>query len=312
MPNAPMITADCFPTPDLARRDPAQEQRVKQFAEEQARFAEAIRVRVGKDWRSHSQPRRVAILRHLLRTVTEWRYNLACAAPGRLGAGIPLDAERFRTPIRDGQPRIDRLGYSGRLRLGAQWDDTSRTYVGGETTPAHDIMLRYGQAAHARMDAAGAGDVLVNVVTLPNGRQLHGTMFVRGEQAQQIAAELTARVAARGQDASRMETGGDPVYLVTTEHEAREVMVSSALYLLACNKALEPEHALSFVQRARYLLVEAPQTYKGSDASTRVLVVAIGAILTGRALTLEQDMDLRCLVHGQTGSTEMPADTVLR
>jgi len=305
-----MITVDSFPTPDLALRDPAQEQRVRRFAEQQARFAEAIRVRIGADWQNHSQPRRVALLRHTIRIITEWRYNLASEAPGRLGEGIPLDAERFRTRIHDGQPRIDRLGYNGRLRHGARWDEATRTYVGGETTPAHEIMWWYGQVARDRMDAAGAGDVLVNQVTLPNGRTIDGTRLVRGARAQQIAAELAARVAARGRDASRMETGGDPVYLVTADHDAREVMVSSALYLLASNKALEPDHALSFVQRARYLLVEAPEMYKGSDASVRVLVVAIGAILTGRALTLEQDMDLRCLVGGQAAATEMPADAV--
>ncbi len=307
-----MITAVCFPTPDLALRDPAQEQRVRQFAEQQATFAETIRVRVGADWRNLSPSRRVEALRYTLRMTTEWRYNLAAESPGRLGAGAPLDAARFRTRIRDGQPRIDRLGYSGRLRVGARWDETTRTYVGGDTTPAHEIMLRYGKAAHDRMDKAGAGDVLVNPVVLPTGRTVDGTRLVRGEQAQQIAADLVARVAARGRDASRMETGGDPVYVVTADEHNRALMVNHALALLAADKSLDPEHALPAIQAARFLLVEGPQMYKGSDATVRVLVVAIGAILTGRALILEQDMDLRCLVHGQAAATVMPSDTVLR
>ncbi|WET79250.1 hypothetical protein P3102_35365 [Amycolatopsis sp. QT-25] len=306
-----MITADSFPTPHLALRDPAQEQRVRQFAQQQAKFAEAIRVRVGADWRELSQPQRIETLRRTRRIITEWRYGLAAAAPGRLGAGNPLDPERFRTRIRDGQPRIDRLGYSGRLRLGAQWDEATRTYVGGETTPAHEIMLRYGQAAHERMDAAGAGDVLVNQVTLPNGRTLDGTRLMRGEQAQRIAAELVARCAARGRDVSRMETGGDPVYLVTADEHARALMVNHALALLAADRSLDPDHALPAVQAACYLLTEGPEMYKGADASTRVPVVAIGAILTGRALILEQDMDLRCLVYGQSAATVMPADLKL-
>ncbi|HET6286316.1 MAG TPA: hypothetical protein VFG15_06160 [Amycolatopsis sp.] len=307
-----MITPECFPTPHLALRDPAQEHRVKQFAEEQARFAEAIRVRIGADWRDLSPSRRVEALRYTLRMATEWRYSLAAESPGRLGVGIPLDVERFRTRIRDGQPRIDRIGYSGRLRLGARWDEATRTYVGGESTPAHEIMLRYGQAAHERMDAAGAGDVLTNLVTLPNGRQVEGTTLMRGEQAQRIAAELVARVAARGQDASRMETGGDPVYLATADEHARALMVNHALALLAADTSLDPDHALPAIQAARYLLVEAPQMYKGHDACLRPQIVGIGAILTGRALILEQDMDLRCLVYGQAAATEMPADSVLR
>lgn len=306
-----MITAECFPTPDLALRG-AQEQRVRQFAEKQATFAESTRLRLGADWRDLTPPKRVALLRRTLRIITEWRYSLASTGDGRLGTGIPLDLERFRTKILPGQPRIDRLGHNGRLRLGARWDEATRTYVGGATTPAYEIMLRYGQAAHERMDAAGAGDVLVNPVTLPSGRQVDGTTLVRGEQAQKVAAELTARVAARGLDASRMETGGDPVYLVTADRDTRTLMLNSALYLLAEDKSLDPDHALPAVQKSRYLFVEGPETYKGSDASIRVLVVMIGAILTGRALILEQDMDLRCLVYGQAAATEMPADSVLR
>lgn len=304
-----MITADSFPTPDLALRDPHQEQRVRAFAQRQAAFAESTRVHLGAVWRDLTRPQRIELLRRRIKITTEWRYSLASNAPGRLGTGIPADAERFRTKIENGQPRIDRIGYSGRLRHGARWDEATLTYVGGETTLAHEIMLRYGQAAHARMDAAGAGDVLINPVVLPNGRRVDGTQLVRGEQAQRIAAELTDRVAARGLDASRMETGGDPVYLVTADRDTRALMVNHALYLLAEDKALDPEHALPAVQAARYLLVEAPQMYKGSDASIRVLVVAIGAVLTGRALTLEQDMDLRCLVYGQAAATVMPADT---
>lgn len=41
------------------------------------------------------------------------------------------------------------------------------------------------------------------------------------------------------------------------------------------------------------------------------MVVVLGAVLTRRALRLEQDMDLRCLVGGQAAATEMPADTTL-
>lgn len=251
-----MITADCFPTPDLALRDPAQEARVRRFAEDQAVFAESIRVRLDAVWRQLTPPERVTLLRRTYRAVREWRYTLAADAPGRLGAGIPLDAQRFRTTIQEGRPRIDRLGYSGRLRHGARWDEATRTYVGGESTPAHEIMLRYGHAAHDRMDAARSGDVLVNPVVLPSGRQVEGTRLVRSERARQSAAELAAHVGAHGRDASRMETGGDPVYLVTADRDARALMVNHALYLLADDTSLDPERALPAVQAARYLLVE--------------------------------------------------------
>ncbi|ONI88121.1 hypothetical protein ALI22I_20500 [Saccharothrix sp. ALI-22-I] len=309
-----MITADSFPTPHLALRDPAQERQVLTFAHEQAAIAESLRRRLAPDWRRRTPPERVALLRRTCRIITEWRYNLAASAPGRLGAGIPLDAERFRTKIKPGQPRIDRLGYSGRLRTHTEdnplvWDPDTHLYVGGESTPAHEIMLRYGQDAHERMDTAGAGDVLVNRVVLPSGRTLDGTTLVRGEEAQRIAAALVARVAARGRDASRMETGDYPVYLVTADPAARALMLDAALNLFAADQSLDPDHALPAVQAGRYLLVEAPEYYKGADASIRVLVVVVGALLTGRAMLLEQDMDLRCLVGGQDAATEMPADT---
>lgn len=305
-----MITAGSFPTPHLALRDPDQEQDVRAFAERQAQIAEFTRRRLAHDWHRLNRGQRVQRLRQTYTALTEWRYNVAAESPDRLGVGIPKDAERFRTAIQPGHPRIDRVGYLGRLRLGATWDEASRIYVGGAPTPAHDIMLHYGEAAHDRIDAEGVGDSLTNRVVLSDGREVDGTTLVRGPSARVFAAALVRRVESRGRDASRMETGGDGVYLVTADDTARSIMLTDALYHLADDDALNPQDALRHVQAARYLLVEAPQTYKGSDAVIRVLLVAVGSMLLRRPLVLEQDMDLRCLVGGQAAATEMPADTI--
>ncbi|ROP36301.1 hypothetical protein [Saccharothrix texasensis] len=306
-----MITATSFPTPDLARRDPGQDLRVQVFAELQADRAESVRLDLARDWHRLTRLQRVEQLRRTYDALIDWRYHLAAAAPGRLGAGIPMVAERFRTAITRDEPRIDRVGYLGRLRHGATWDEHSRTYVGGTSTPAHEIMLHYGRVAHARMDAAPVDDVLVNRIVLPDGREVLGTTLARGFRATVLAADLVRRVAASGRDASRMETGGDGVYLVTAGPDVRATLETAALYLLADDDALTPDGALPAIQAARYLLVHAPRTYKGSDAVIRVLLVAVGSMLLRRQLVLEHDMDLRCLVGDQASATAMPADTRL-
>ncbi|WP_367128345.1 hypothetical protein [Saccharothrix sp. HUAS TT1] len=307
-----MITAASFPTPHLALRDPDQEQRVREFAERQAAMADLTRLRLADGWYRLNRAQRVDLLHRTYDSlIDEWRYGLAAQAPGRLGAGIPLDAERFRTRIAPDQPRIDRVGYVGRLRLGARWDESSRTYIRGTSTLAHEIMLRYGHSAQARMYAEGVGDVLVDRVVLPDGREVFGTRLVRGEEAQRIAASLVARVAARGGDTSEMETGGDPVYVVTADEIARTSMLVAALHELADDDALDPDVALRAVRSARYLLVHSPRTYKGSDACIRVLLVAVGSMLLRRQLVLDHDMDLRCLVLGQQAATALPADTIV-
>ena len=58
----------------------------------------------------------------------------------RLGQGIAHNAERFRTPI-GANTNFDRLGVTGRLRDGAQWDPATRTYAGGLSTPAYEAMF---------------------------------------------------------------------------------------------------------------------------------------------------------------------------
>jgi hypothetical protein len=281
-----VITAASFPTPDLAVRscDPAELDRVRAFAVAQAAAAEAARRRLesGVD---------VAALRAVHADLIRWRHELASRAPGRLGQGLPLDASRFVTSLADGGPNYDRLGYLGRLRHGASWDPSTRTFRGGVETPAHRIMLHYGRAVHERFAREdNAGDVLLNPVVLPDGRVITGNRLVRGAAAARIGEELVARLARRGRDTSQVETGGDPCYAVTADDSARELMFASALDLLVDKGDWSA---------AQYLLFQSPRTKKGSDAVTRVFLVAVGSVLLEHPPVLDQDVDLRCAVLGQ-------------
>ncbi|MFD4904182.1 hypothetical protein [Kitasatospora purpeofusca] len=296
-----MITASHFPTSSLALRctDPDRQARVRAFASEQAAAATDTAARIVSLWAQAGTPQhRISALHEVHTELIAWRHRLALAAAGRLGQGIAYDPERFRTPIA-GSTNFDRLGTVGRFRDGSRWDAATRTYTGGVPTPASEAMTRYGRAALERFAAeAPDRDELQNWITLPDGTRLAGNRILRGTAARAAAEELAARVAARGLDTSRMETGGDPIYTATPDPAHSAVLHRQALTLLA-----GPGPTLQDYLLARYLMFQAPQTKKGSDAVTRVFAVAVGAVLFGdRAPALPEDIDLRCYVLGQAAT----------
>ena len=293
-----MITAASFPTPALSLRscDPAELRRVHAFAAEQAAAAEAARSRLAASLD-------LASLRAVHADLVQWRHRLALAAPGRIGQGLPLDATHFVMSLVDGGRNYDRIGYIGRLRHGSAWDPLTRTYRGGAETPAYRLMLRYGQAVHDRFALEhNSGDVLHNTVTLPDGQTLIGNHLVRGAAAAIISDALVARLSHRGRDTSQIETGGQPCYAVSADDSARALMFDAALTLLATDRSL------CSWQTARYLLYQSPQTKKGSDAVTRVFLVAVGSVLFGHPPVLDQDVDLRCAILGQPAAAVLPSD----
>ncbi|EWM14603.1 hypothetical protein [Kutzneria sp. 744] len=310
-----MISPDNFPTPALALRsaDPVEIDRVTSFAHEQAEAAEALRLQLlAADWPHLPLHRRMVMLRAGHATLTQWRYGLARRAPGRIGVGIPLDADRFRLSMRDAGPNFDRLGYTGRLRAGARWDAASKTYQGGQNTPASRTILSYGNAALHRFNAEAPGsELLQNVVVLPGGMRVNGNRLVRGESAARIATYLVRRIVMRGHDASRIEIGGNPVYAITTADDDADVLHAEALRQLGEATELSYDRRIDAWQAARYLLYQSPRTKKGSDAVTRAFLVAVGAVLFDQAPTLDHDVDLRCMVLGQPAATTMPADAQL-
>lgn len=311
-----MITADSFPTPHLALRtnDPATLARVGSFADLQAAAAEDVRRRLfDADLPNRPFHEVLGELRAVFSALTQWRHQLAHAAPGRLGVGIAPDTAHYLMSHREGGESYDRLGYTGRLRCGATWDLDTRTFVGGEETPASAIITRYGCAALARFEVEAPNDTLQNLVRLPDGREFTGNRLVRGDTAGRIAEKLKARVAGRGCDTTQFETGGNPVYAVTAYPEDADIVHGVALFHLAgaFNPSLLRDERITAWQESRYLLYQGRQTKKGSDAVIRVFLVAVGAVLFGQPPVMEQDVDLRCMVLGQDAATEMPADEVL-
>jgi hypothetical protein len=305
-----MISAASFPTPDLALRtaDPDELHRVTRFADHQAAAATAaLPVLAGELRAARSRDERVAAFTRTHEALVRWRAELAHATTRRLGTGLEHDARRFTMTIRDGGANYDRLGYIGRLRENPSWDEETRTYRGGLVTPAHLIMLRYGRLALDRFTTEEHdGDTLRNPVTLPDGERITGNTLVRGAAARDIAACLVARIKQRGLDATRIETGGEPLlYVVTAADADRDRMFRVAMTALA-----DADHGDIGVWRAvRYLLYQAPVTKKGSDAVTRTFLVTVGTLLLGEPPVLEHDADLRCIVAGQAAASESPASS---
>ncbi|MFF2543147.1 hypothetical protein ACFVUY_11360 [Kitasatospora sp. NPDC058063] len=299
MPTA-RITPGDFPTSPLALRfaDPAGQAAARAFAAEQAEAATEAAGRLARMWESAAdRPARAAALATVHARLVDWRYRLAVTMGPPPGiAGTAFNPERFRTPIREGDTNYDRLGEVGRLREGARWNRTTRTFTGGRATPAWEAMLRYGRLAEQRFAAEGVtGDILQNRVLLPDGRRIAGNRLLRGEAARRTDAELVARYAARGLDTSWIESGGTPIYTATPAPRDGAVLHAAALDLLARPRLTTEDYLL-----ARYLLFQAPRTKKGSDAVTRTFVVAVGAVaLPGTAPALPEDIDLRSYVLGQ-------------
>lgn len=296
------ITAADFPTPDLALRthDADELARVRAFAGEQARAATAALPALVTGLRTaRSRRARVNAMTNVYWSLVRWRADLARRGTEQLGTGLPHDARRFAMPLRDGGPNYDRIGYVGRLREDSVWDPVTRTYRGGRVTPAHRVVLHYGAVATRRFATEEHdGDTLWNRVTLPDGTTIVGNSLVRGAAARLVAADLLARIASRGEDPTRVETGGDPMYVVTAGDQSRARMFHHAMTVLADTKAGD---ACAW-RSARYLLYQAPMTKRGSDSVTRVFLVAVGTVLLGHPPALEQDVDLRCIVSGQVAN----------
>ncbi|GAA1281653.1 hypothetical protein [Saccharothrix xinjiangensis] len=311
MPTTTAITADSFPTPALAVRssDPARRAKVAAFAEVQAQAAEQLRVLLDQDLRDMAHPLvRIERLRVAYAQAHAWRYSLALGGPDARGSGTVLEARRVLLSLERGGDNMDRLGYVGRHREGAQWDPERQQYVGGTPTPAHDVLAHYGRLALARFDREGVtGDVLRTVVRAPSGAEIRGNKLIRGRTAARITQVLADRLAARGHDVSRMETGGDPIYAVTGSTTSRGLCWTTGMAVLG---AAEPGDAAAW-RTAAYLLYQGIGYKRGTDAILRVFLVAAGAVLLGEAPVLPHDLDLRCMVLGQEQATEMDGDTAL-
>lgn len=297
------ITAEHFPTPGLALRsnDVGVQSRVRGFAGLQVAAAGRVRGELlAGGWQGVGSGERVELLRGVYQRLVWWRYGIAAA---RVGAGSRHTAEHFVRPIGAGDTNYDRLGTVGRLREGATWDSSARTWVGGRETPASRVMVEMGELACARFDReAPDGNVVQNWVHLRGtGKRVRGNRLVRGVVARAVAEELLGRQRRRGNPVEGFDVGGELIYAATARQPTRARLHQAALEVLAdadgdgCSWRAWCE--------AVYLLCQAPLTKKGSDAVNRTFAVGVGAVILGEPPRLVHDIDLRAMVLGQDAFT---------
>ncbi|MEU7184100.1 MULTISPECIES: hypothetical protein [Streptomyces] len=113
-----------------------------------------------------------------------------------------------------------------------------------------------------------------------------------------VAAEMVARIAARGGDTSRIITTGHLIYMASPPQTDSQAIFHHAMTLLAQDHAT-PATALSAWLRAAYLLYQAPRTKRGSDATTRTFLIAAGTYLLHQPPVLLHDVDLHACVRPQ-------------
>jgi hypothetical protein len=290
------ITAGHFPTPHRALRGGVDRARVCAFADLSAVAANAVHTELVANWSPDDTTRRAHAITTAYAHAQRWRAELA---PGddALRASSSTTTERFTIPITDDEPNCDRFGHCGRFRVGSTFDPATGLYIGGTSTPASRIAHRYGQLIEARfaVDLAGA-EILDNPVRLPDGDIVVGNRLTRGAAAEMTAQHLAARVAARGIDATTMETGPRGYYAITATENSRARIRAAAFAFAADRRSMT---TLDWWTLA-YLLYQAPERKKGSDAVHRVFLAAVGALLCERIPVLRHDIDLWCMTAGQT------------
>ncbi|MFE2104560.1 hypothetical protein ACFXAF_01600 [Kitasatospora sp. NPDC059463] len=321
-PAPTLITAECFPTPDVVLRsnEPTAQRIVREFADRQAEAALSLhRMLTEVLPTARDISARATAFSTAFEAAEDWRYRTAVANPHPSGRYDAASAEQFRTPITDDNPNLFRIGEHERFRDGATWDPATRTYLGGAETPASRTMRRIAALITERFTQWPGVDVVCNRVTLPDGhgQAAHGMRLLRGSAAHNAAAVMVARVAARGGDTSRIVTDGQLVYSASSPETDRRAIFRSAMTLLAQDHRT-PAAALTAWLQAAYLLYQAPRTKRGSDAATRTFLIAAGTHLLSRPPVLLHDVDLRAYVQpqdhfmtelraAQTGVQRMPS-----
>lgn len=180
------------------------------------------------------------------------------------------------------------------MRAGSAWSDEAQAWIGGEETPASHVVATAGDRALARFETEGvSGDVLQNWVHLPDGTAVPGNQIVRGEMAKRVVLDLKNGVEKRGLNVSQFETGGNMVFMVTADEASRAAIFQAAMQELERFSQQPGQCTPETLANLAYLLFQAPQNKKGSDAVIRTFLVTAGTYLTNVTPVLPQDLDLR-------------------
>lgn len=292
----------------MARRNGLELADVAWFAEEQAKAANAAYnfLQLALQHTPESQwPEVFAVLHSEL---VYWRYELAAAhGTGSSGEAAPKDATHFLDLITDGHPNypnVDPVGADVEFwNKGYKWDEEKGRYAGGEKTPATQVVAEAGEWAVARL--AQEGDergFLRNQFRLPGGRLVNGNSISRGEAAREHNINGIKRAKTSGAETNRTEIGGDIVHIQTAS-EANRAIIREALYdyLAKLEETHQQGGTITVEQWAQvaYLAYQSPQTKKGSDAVTRVMLLALASRWMQPIPKMPDDIDWRAYIVGQ-------------
>lgn len=311
---AATITSVTSPTPDYAKRptNVANWGLLGEFAELQAAAAvRALRKLTVSLDETRSRTRQIAVYRDTYGWLTRWRQGLA--ANGKQRPDARHTPTKLSTPIGDDLlspdgPNLDRLGTIGRLRIGGQWDDARKVFVGGKDTPASLVAKAKGDAVLARFSAeAPDADVLQNWIALPSGVRLRGNSLLRGAAAAEAANALIERQRASGREPHEFDVGGQLIYARTASTADRAALREAAFGLLADLERhgngqpvpLSDADARDRFALAVYCMYQGPEFKRGSDATIRTFVAAAHTRIFGVAPILPQDLDLQGYVCNQ-------------
>lgn len=298
-----LLDASHFPTPHLAYRGDADWARVEAFAALQAQGANDIVAQLAATpWQEVDHIDRYLAVKTAYHAAIVWRYNTAVNGGVQNGGHtVGARADRFLTPITDSTRNHDRIGVVGRMRSNPAWCAEKRVFEGGQATPASEILERYGRAALARFATeASESDTLTEYVILPGSyaEECSGSRIIRGALAKSAADDMRARLVARGRDADRVESGGEPLFLVSADEENRETMREAMFHLLAGESTTLSIYDHDF---ADFLLCQSPEMKRGSSAVRLVFLRAVAVWRMGYAPTVFHDSDLAGMTLGQQG-----------
>lgn len=303
-----LLTAEHFPTPRMALRNGLELSDVAWFADMQAEAANAAADFLDTTLRSTSETQWPGVFADLHNRLVYWRYQLAVAHGTKSsGAAAPPDVQRFLDPITDGPPNYPNVDPAGAdvefWNKGYVWNEELGRYTGGEETPATRLVAEAGEWAAARLDQEGdSSGFLQNWVRLPNGSSVKGNSISRGEAAKGHNRRGIERAKASGVVTNKTEIGGNIIYIQTAS-EADRAIIREALYgyLAKLEKTYQQGDTITVEQWAQvaYLLYQSPQTKKGSDAVSRVTLMALARRWLQPLPKMPDSIDWQAYIIGQ-------------
>lgn len=293
-----LVTPDKFPLPAVAVQGDLRPEDVSGFAVKQAKAANVIGYRLDADLSSKSEVDWPDSFAGHHDHLVNWRYWTAVDQ-----GQTAKQAQRFITPITDEEPNIDPVGPDvGFLHKGSAWDERLGRYAGGEETPASRQVALVGRWVMARFSYEGnVGDVLQTQIKLPSGNLVNGNSILRGDAAHRQNQEGIERAKANGVDTSQFDVRGNFIYTKTATESDRAVIRQELYdYLTQLEAAHQSGEDITVRQwaEAAYLLYQSPENKKGSDALTRVYLMALASRWM-RLPSIPNDIDWRAYTKGQ-------------